>query len=180
MELDKETPLEYRVTNEVNEDENFFVKQQKELDLFPDQEANQEAYRRFNRFITKGLNNQLYKDGSSNRGVDRPKSYNPAYDALEKKINEPDLPVGEMFKLKDYGLEAQEDSDASKHLYHMKTLGIQIHRPTNHMTTVIPYENNKLDKEEKKEVESFLNKINKKDSAWKIFWKFWFNKLKEL
>lgn len=101
MELDKKTPLEYRVTNEVNEDENFLVKENKLFDMFPPGDPQME---RFHNYISKGIRNELYKDGTSNRGFDRPRSRNPTYDKLEKTLDDPTPPEEGFYNLKDYGM----------------------------------------------------------------------------
>lgn len=117
MELDKKTPLEYKINQgqEKSIEERFIIQENKLSSvLHPD--LVDEAMSRFNRFITKEVRGYKDENGKPNRGPDRPKSYNPMFDALEERIVEPE--VGVIYSI----------DQLNRMGHHMKQLGIQVQR----------------------------------------------------
>lgn len=180
--------IENSISKEELSTEEKFIKKENKLSDVIFHEEHEKEIKAFHKFISNGLNNTLYEDGSPNRGADRAKSYNPMMDAYEKKHVE-ELPVNKIFKL--------EEFDESQ-VHGMKSMGVQVQRPNNSWTSSYaltasevgkgldqqvndvkhtPYENTNTTKEEDKEIHKYLKEVTKKESGFMKWWKAWMKQL---
>lgn len=149
MELDKKTPLEYRITKEKEQDEVKFIEGNHKTNIFLNEETEMEV---FDRKVNKMFNSAI-------RRPDRPKSHNPMWDAMEKKIVQPEVNV--IYKVEE-----------------LKELGIDYSKYTRNVESSLSYA--KTNKEKKEIIKDFKGKFTKevkKESGFKIWWKAWMKQI---